>query len=360
MSGSFASPSIRMIALLSLISRLTRRRMFSVLTACISSTIFGVSWSGFRAAHTATWAPTTPPYWYRSHANFAHAFDSKISSLAATAASFECCESSRAEDLASAVHTHEESNGRLLDVDLTTLDANRTPPSRFSTASNALTSCEAPSSSSSLPSSSSSSPDRFSPGFASVFPSVFPYDASRYSSSASMSSSPGPRPVSQSSGSLFQRAAGTRPHPSSSSSSPTISAIFSAADVASPATNNAPSLPSAAAAATRTAGDKSRSSPSAPRAAMTMDPRSAPRAASHAARALSFSGSSRRLASFLESPSTAKRFPATCQACAVVNAASDASPRSSMHAFAARSIRSSARIAKTSVSGFSATETFTG
>ena len=329
----------------------------------------GVSWSGFNAAYTATCAPTTPPYRYRSHANLAHALDSRMASFAIVAVSLECCESSFAADLESVVQIQVESNGRALDVDLTTLAAKRTPPSNLSIASNALTSCAASSSSSSLRSSSSRSKPEPSVSSPSPGPRVWRFTLDltfsssklpRYSSSASMSSSPGPRAVSQSSGSRVQRMAGTRPHPSSSSSSPTVSAIFSQAAVASAATNKIPSLPSATDAATRTAGVRSSSNACAPRAAMTMDPLSAARAASHAARAFSFSGNVLKFASLRDAPSTAARSPATCHACAVVTDTSAASLLSSRHARAARSIRSSARIARFSVSGFSATETLIG
>ena len=291
-----------------------------------------------------------------------------MASFAIVAVSLECCESSFAADLERVVQIQVESNGRALELDLTTLAAKRTPPSSLSIASNALTSCASSSSSSSLRSSSSrskpSSISSPSPG-----PRVWRFTLDlafsssklpRYSSSPSMSSSPGPRAVSQSSGSRVQRMAGTRPHPSSSSSSPTVSAIFSQAAVASAATSKIPSLPRATDAATRTAGVRSSSNACAPRAAMTMDPLSAARAASHAARALSFSGRVVKFASLREAPSTAARSPATCHACAVVTDTSAASLMSSRHARAARSIRSSARIARFSVSGFSATETFTG
>jgi len=59
--------------------------------------------------------------------------------LAIVAVSLECCESSFAADLESVVQIQVESNGRALDVDLTTLAAQRTPPSSLSIASNALT-----------------------------------------------------------------------------------------------------------------------------------------------------------------------------------------------------------------------------
>mmetsp|Transcript_10762 Transcript_10762/g.48848 ORF Transcript_10762/g.48848 Transcript_10762/m.48848 type:complete len:430 (+) Transcript_10762:1353-2642(+) len=290
-----------------------------------------------------------------------------MASLAIVAVSLECCESSFAADLESVVQIQVESNGRALELDLTTLAAKRTPPSSLSIASNALTSCVASSSSSSLRSSSSlgSKPSISSPSPPPVwrFTLDLAFSSSklpRYSSSASMSSSPGPRAVSQSSASRVQRMAGTRPHPSSSSSSPTVSAIFSQAAVASDATNKIPSLPRATDAATRTAGVRSSSNACAPRAAMTMDPLSAARAASHAARAFSFSGNVVKFASFRDAPSTAARSPATCHACAVVTDTSAASLLSSRHARAARSIRSSARIARFSVSGFSATETLIG
>ena len=297
----------------------------------------------------------------------AHALDSRMASFAIVAVSLECCESSFAADLESVVQIQVESNGRALDVELTTLAAKRTPPSSLSIASNALTSCAASSSSSSLRSSSSrskpSSISSPSPPPVWRFTLDLAFSSSklpRYSSSASMSSSPGPRAVSQSSRSRVQRMAGTRPHPSSSSSSSTVSAIFSQAAVASAATNKIPSLPSATDAATRTAGVRSSSNACAPRAAMTMDPLSAARAASHAARALSFSGKVVKFASLRDAPSTAARSPATCHACAVVTDTSAASLLSSRHARAARSIRSSARIARFSVSGFSATETLIG